>query len=114
MMMLFVVNFSCFSLFSKSGKMKNTLTDFIGATGGANRFVRRRRLLLLLLCRLQVMERRRRMASGSFNLRVAQIRMRIVFGRKRLRSRSAVGQQFALLGITPLHPTILEPDFHLE
>jgi hypothetical protein len=40
--------------------------------------------------------------------------MRIVFGRKRLRSRSAVGKQFALLGITPLHPTILEPDFHLE
>jgi hypothetical protein len=112
MMMLFVVNFSCFSLFSKSGKMKNTLTDFIGATGGANRFVRWRRLLLLL-CQLQVMERRR-MASGSFNLRVAQIRMRIVFGRKRLRSRSAVGQQFALLGVTPLHPTILEPDFHLE
>jgi hypothetical protein len=40
--------------------------------------------------------------------------MRIVFCRKRLRSRSAVGQQFALLGVTPLHPTILEPDFHLE
>lgn len=101
-------------LFSNKRKTNRNLllfsssTDFIEATGGANRFIGWRRLV----ARFQMVEWR--MAGGSFYFRIAQIWMRIVLGWQCLRSRPAIGQQFALFWIAPFHASVLEPYFHLQ
>lgn len=101
-------------LFSNKRKTNRNLllfsssTDFIEATGGANRFIGWRRLV----ARFQMVEWR--MAGGSFYFRIAQIWMRIVLGWQCLRSWPAIGQQFALFWIAPFHASVLEPYFHLR
>ena len=44
---------------------------------------------------------------------VAQVRVRIGFGGQRLLAAAAGRQQLPFLGVPPLHPPVLEPDFHL-
>lgn len=44
---------------------------------------------------------------------VAEVRVRIEFGGKGLLAAAPAGQQLALLGVPPLHASVLEPDFHL-
>lgn len=44
---------------------------------------------------------------------VAEVRVRIEFGGKGLLAAAPAGQELALLGVPPLHASVLEPDFHL-
>lgn len=52
--------------------------------------------------------------SGALLAYVAQIRMRVGFGGERLLAAAPRRQQLTLLRIPPLHPAVLEPDFHLN
>ena len=45
---------------------------------------------------------------------VRQVRVRVMLRGQRLLPRSAVRDQLPLLGVSPLHPAILEPDLHLK
>lgn len=44
---------------------------------------------------------------------VAEVRVRIEFGGKGLLPATPARQELALLGVPPLHASVLEPDFHL-
>lgn len=44
---------------------------------------------------------------------VAEVRVRIGFRGQRLLAAATGRQQFSFLGVPPLHPPVLEPDFHL-
>lgn len=51
--------------------------------------------------------------SGGFLPHVAEVRVGVGFGGKGLLSAAAGRQQLPFFGVPPLHPAVLEPDFHL-
>lgn len=50
---------------------------------------------------------------GTLLAHVAEVRVRIEFGGKGLLAAAPARQELALLGVPPLHASVLEPDFHL-